>query len=96
MDATTAQQWSASSQGDRQARSNGRLFTAVAALADPAARPAAAHELATLVGAEELIVILPDHEVGVPLPAPALPSAGFSPCFMPGVTTYQTSPTSWP
>lgn len=45
----------------------------VVALLDPSRRMRAARELARAVGAEELMVFVPDVEVGAPIPAPGFP-----------------------
>jgi len=74
VDSTIAPPWSVPSPGEAAgARPHGRLLAAVAALADPAGRPAAARALAAAVGAADLIVLLRDAEVDLMLPAPGFP-----------------------
>lgn len=51
----------------------GDLLHKAAALAEAGQRVAAARALARALGAEELLVFMPDHEVGVCLPAPGFP-----------------------
>ncbi|HWP34243.1 MAG TPA: hypothetical protein VNM66_01470, partial [Thermodesulfobacteriota bacterium] len=65
------------------ARPRAPSFELLAGLADPARRPAAVRALAAGLGAEELVVFVPDPELGVLLPAPGfpqtLPAAGSAP-----------------
>jgi signal transduction histidine kinase/CheY-like chemotaxis protein len=55
---------------ERREAPQGKLLTLASALTDASHRAAAARELAAFVGAEDLIVFMPDREVGALLPAP--------------------------
>ena len=50
-----------------------RLLSLVSALVEPAIRKTAARELACSIGAEDLLIFLPDSDLGMLLPAPGFP-----------------------
>ncbi len=70
MASTTVPPSFASCRRDRTAAPRGQLLSLVAALTQPEQRAAAAKDLATHVGADDLIVFVRDRELGILLPAP--------------------------
>jgi len=70
---TTAQPSFASCRRERTSAPRGQLLSLVAALTQPEARTAAAKALAAHIGAEDLLVFVPDRELGILLPAPGFP-----------------------
>ncbi|HEV2095696.1 MAG TPA: HAMP domain-containing sensor histidine kinase [Chthoniobacterales bacterium] len=67
---TTARPSFASSRRERKSAPGGRLLSLVAALTQPENRISAVKALAAHAGAKELLILIPDRELGVLLPAP--------------------------
>jgi signal transduction histidine kinase len=70
---TTAQPSFASCRLNRESSPRGRLLSLVAALTNPEGRRHAAKALAAHAGADDLLIFLPDPELGILLPAPGFP-----------------------
>jgi len=73
MDSTTARRWFVCCQHDVILVTNADLLRLVSKLTDKGDRSLAAQALARAVGAEELMVFLPDAEADALLPAPGFP-----------------------
>jgi PAS domain S-box-containing protein len=71
-DFITVLRWYVSSPSSPALRHD-RLIERVTALADPQGRAAAADALAQCLGGEHLLILIPDPELGVYLPAPGFP-----------------------
>ena len=73
MDSTTARQWSAFFPAELVSPELREVFDLAARLADPKQRTEAARSLARRAGADEMMIFVPDAEVGALLPAPGFP-----------------------